>query len=166
VEVLDFGESEDGWWRLAVFPATTLLLDHLLEPNTTWVVLKNHSPVEVVRWAKLPVPLVEGSTRIPVSQRVRNLAFDALMKTSEFFDILPDLKQHGIHLWQMNEEPASTIDFARMQGKSRLQAWTRFGVRCEFQLPHAGAVGVVTALHRDVLEMTARWINTADAGLL
>ena len=137
-------------YNIAVHPGSCSILKYFLNPAVPFVFVADFTPNERLEWWDCEMPLrPHGPSR---TLRVRNMAFDILMPTEEFLELLEDLEPNGIELYQCTRPIPDTLVVHRINPGQRQQILIDNGTCAGFLLPHRYEVAVYWTIDQSEFE--------------
>jgi hypothetical protein len=143
-------EFEHGLYILMLDVCSSLVLPHILNENVPYIWLEGHSPHPSLEWWRAEAPIRKGGKLH--SLKVRTLRYDIQMATKEFLALLPEFKDAGMLLMQMEREVPNTLCLSSLNEKAKYNVLVQNGLYLEFYLPHAREYASVVSARREVLE--------------
>lgn len=143
-------QHPDGLFSFMLAGATCKVLAHILDPSIPFVWVRDHGPVETVRWWKTRIPLSESGRFYDAE--VRNMGFDLHFTTSRFLELLPEFERHGMLLYQLTRRLPHTLTLNRVREEAVTPILLQNGLHLQFNLPHAIECAQLSSPRREVLE--------------
>jgi hypothetical protein len=142
--------ERNGMFSFMLHSCTSDILTHLLDPAVPFVWIRRHMPKRSVQWWNTQTRLSEAGALHEVE--VRWMEFDLQLPTARFLELLPEFKDSGLVLFQMNRRVPDTLTLCGVPDQSVDRVLLQNGLHLRFYLPHALECAQVASPHRAVLE--------------
>jgi hypothetical protein len=150
MKIGEITEFQPHVFSLTLEPCSTMVLPYILDEGIPYVWIANHAPNRFLEWWTAMLPLSKGGENQLLE--VRSLSFDLQMPTTHFLKLLPEFKDVGIYLLQLERRLPGTLQPQYLKKESEYKVLMQNGFHLSFYLPHAGEYAQVVSPHRTLLE--------------
>lgn len=155
---MEVKEIHDGHFAVRLDFPSSAILTHLL--NDQWSYVWGLKHVEVrSKWEAYEGELF-GTPMKKSSSQVRNLAFEFLVSTTEFIEVVNSINR-SVHIVQVNKIPPSYINFDRLKGRGKYELLNKqLDYLFEIEIPGARDYAYLVSSKRSIIDKAISWVKS------